>query len=144
MPHFYLGGKNTPIYYASEHETLEFANAVREAGGGDVIPALLPGSTGNARSCLIANSLNFECSIGPADGYARPENGEFLSWTMALSNAEVGEKIAKALRLFGRDPFGTGTEYEIILPKHIGNAAHAFDADFSGGWTSSYRVPRQW
>lgn len=145
MPTFTLLGKYEPIHYASEEEVLEFANAVRKAGGGELLPALLPGDAGRASSCLIANSLNFQCIVGP-EKIADSISGEFPFWVMGLHGpnaTETGKAIAEELCLYGRAPNRDYDCYEIMLPSHIGNAAHAFD-DAKDGWTLKYRKPREW
>lgn len=119
---------------ATEEELLEFANKVREAGGADVIDALLPSTPEDAHSCLIANALNFKCHV---DGWSHPtitpspkyKDGS-SKWAMYfpenMSEADR-RKIIDAVP--GRAVKDTLTGHGIcmLLPKHIGNAAEAFD-----------------
>lgn len=128
MPEFTLENRTEPIKYATEEEVLAFANEVREAGGGDLIDALMPSLAGSSKECLIANALNFECAVYPRPGLVH-ENGEFSRWVMGSDNAiEIAEKLDLDL-----DPFN-----RIKLPRLIGNAAHAFD-EATDGWTLKYR-----
>lgn len=117
---------------ATEAELLEFANKVREAGGANILEALLPSKKGMPSTCLIANALNFSCQV---KGYhdnnrERHEDGSYL-WGMFLppnmTGAE-GRKIADKLDLRYRRH-----KHMIELPIHIGNAAQAFDAGLRFG-----------
>lgn len=102
---------------ATEAELLEFANVVREAGGGEVIPALLPAIPGAPSSCLIARALNFECVV---DGSTHIQG----RWDMFVSSAELAERIAEAIdTVVYEEDEGS----YIILPDYIGKAAEAFD-----------------
>jgi hypothetical protein len=111
---------------ATEEELLEFANKVRKAGGADVIEALLPSLKGAQSKCLIANALNFSCRVHGYDRWSRWEDGsKEYRWCMELPenmDVERAEKIASEV----------GLEYDeeyhcFPLPRHIGNAAYAFD-----------------
>lgn len=127
---------------ATEQELLDFANAIRKAGGANVIEALLPSKTSDPKSCLIANALNFNCyvdSLSLADTklFASGQSRLFASgqsrWFMYLSenmSIERARDIAKAvpgIRLRHIDD-GFGTSLAFSLPEHIGNAAAAFDS----------------
>jgi len=63
---------NTSDYFetdvATAEELLTFANVIRKAGGADVLDALLPSVPSSANQCLIANALNFGCSVAPLRG----------------------------------------------------------------------------
>lgn len=104
---------------ASFDEVLEFANAVREAGGANPIDALMPSEPQNSERCLIARNLNFSCEVDCNDG----------AWTMAVADHEIRDRIASTL---GLDLVGVNDgEYDdyrdIELPTAIGNVAHDFD-----------------
>lgn len=106
---------------ATEEELLEFANKVREAGGGDIIPALLPSYLGDADACLIARALNFQCSV---DGIYDSEE----DWAMDVHDVELAIELdarIPELELL-LDKYGNRTP-RLKLPEHIGNAAAAFD-----------------
>lgn len=114
---------------ATEEELLAFANKVREAGGANVLEALLPSKPGNPNTCLIANALNFSCSICPMDEHfdTYPHEGR---WQMVLPENTDHDQIAKLHEVIGGDLIGSGTAYDrfaITLPREIGNAANAFD-----------------
>lgn len=125
---------------ASNDEILEFCNKVREAGGGKPLDALLPGIPEDSQSCLIANNLNFECTVGgPAGEAVTPEDQRILNraaayagWFMSVSDKEVRDKIAESLGLEKVDthePYEEGDDmwYSVLLPKKIGNVAANFD-----------------
>lgn len=120
-PQFYDGLGNI-ITYATEEEVIEFANKIRKAGGANILDTLMPSQVSNTRHCLIANALNFSCRVITV---YKLEGGQF-KWNMILpSNLELSidcERIGNA----------------IVLPQHIGNAAHAFDCA-TDGWTIKYR-----
>jgi hypothetical protein len=127
--------------YATEEEVLAFANKVRKAGGANVLEALMPSVPGNANSCLIARALNFECSIRPFYG-SPTSTGEYAYWYMEFPPRTSLEQAAKIADAVGCEcvsvpvPFIDSTLYRIILPRHIGNAAHAFDE--RTGWPQKY------
>jgi hypothetical protein len=116
---------------ATEKELLDFANAVRKAGGANVLEALLPSRVGNSEKCLIATALNFGCSIDAAgDGYS---DGVW-KWHMEFPDNMTNERIKEIVEQvpgarLARSPFAEKGEqrYAMLLPKHIGNAARAFD-----------------
>lgn len=131
---------------ATETETLEFCNRVREAGGGDVLQELLPSTPQEQNACLIANGLNFDCAVAPFErGPDRREelereNGlEHEPWVMKVINGEdgLGDRIALELNLVvagvtEEDSWNEWEEpekeIEILLPERIANVARAFDA----------------
>jgi len=100
---------------ASISEVIDFANKVRKAGGGNIIDSLMPSTPEQSDSCLIANALNFDCTIEP--------NSDD-TWSMIIDDVDTGEKIAEKL---GLDYNHHGDSIEIILPKKIGLVAKAFD-----------------
>lgn len=138
--------------YATEAELLEFANAVRQAGGANIIEALLPGEPQVAKACLIANALNFSCGVSP-NGRTN-EHGEAV-WVMRMPaniSFKRTQEIAKALGLqaeqyLPRDSMwragrrAPSRRSRIILPRLIGNTAAAFDAYWHKGWVAKYRKP---
>lgn len=104
---------------ATEQELLDFANMIRKAGGTDILPALLPSIRSAPNECLIANALNFDCSVD--------SNGK--NWYMCVSE-DIGRQIADNTDL--RVLFEHSWELDaaaafVQLPEHIGNAAYAFD-----------------
>lgn len=137
----FISDKGNRIYYASEAELLDFANKVREAGGADVLDAFMPSTPKEPGHCLIANALNFGCKVvalfAPTDlALTMPwqNDEEEFQWVMDLPN-NITEAQVKALLK------ATGCEYlklkrQLKLPRHIGNAARAFDR--GEGWTRKY------
>lgn len=135
MPNpIYLPDEGVTVQVATEQELLDFANVVRESGGADPIPALLPSYPQNPHACLIANALNFGCSVLPSRTVdsTDAETGEDIAiegWSMQVDSDELAEAIAVAI--------GTKSDgLYVHLPEHIGNAAAAFDmgvafADFN-------------
>lgn len=130
---------------ATEQELLDFANKIRKAGGADILDALLPSIPTDPESCLIARALNFRSSVGPARfGYFKDGSDLWVMWPQqgdtTASNA-LARKLAKKLRMRVHvqtgDPCPLSVEdhaSEIVglrLPKHIGNAAWAFDGDLA-------------
>ncbi len=97
-------------------EVLDFANAVRKAGGGNPLDALMPAVPEDPTQCLIARNLNFNCEVNGAPGsFAKG------AWAMSVDDPEVAAKIAQALDL-------KGGEYHVVLPAAIGQVAADFDA----------------
>jgi hypothetical protein len=112
---------------ATEAELLQFCNKVREVGGAELLPALLPSEPGNASQCLIARALNFDCSVdctGPSFedsfGAVRPR------WQMQVDSRERYDAIEGFVGLGGVADDGY-FEYRVNLPEEIGNAALLFD-----------------
>lgn len=111
---------------ATEEELLRFANVVRQAGGANPIEALLPSRPEKPSECLIANALNFSCSVNRgALGY-HDDSYEFV-WYMEFPynmDEDRIREIAKGAHCRVRRP---GSQLVMQLPRHIGNAAWAFD-----------------
>ena len=115
---------------ATEEELLEFVNKARAAGGADILEALLPSKPEIASQCLIANGLNFGCTVSPINRPADLENDDEYRfvWGMTLPpniSEDQIDSIAEALGL-GRASRPSGRTLG-PLPAHIGNAADAFD-----------------
>lgn len=114
---------------ASLEELLEFANAVREAGGGNPLDALMPAVPGNPNQCLIAKNLNFNCEV---DGLKRTDrerleeagHTDFGSWAMRLEDKDIRDRIAQRLNLISLD---NEDGYLIVLPSEIGQVAEDYD-----------------
>ena len=122
--------RHTEATVATEQELLDFCNRVREAGGANILEELLPSIPGLGRECLIANALNFGCRVWPV---RRRPDGLFSEWQMQLPEnitSEQAEAIAEAVGspvVWPKpDQWGQEPPY-VVLPEHIGNAAHAFD-----------------
>lgn len=133
---------------ATEQELLDFANAIRKAGGGDVIPALLPAIPSQPNACLIARALNFGCEVNgsfhKADGREIPgyKDGNGQPWHMYFGDGGVDQEATlsdAAIKQIAREVSGVRAVYvkhadtdepvwALQLPRHIGNAAGAFDA----------------
>lgn len=117
--------------FATKAEVLEFANAVRKAGGGDVIDALFPSTPDDGTACLIANALNFECEVRGngwrRGGYESIDQVSSDIWFMHVPNGEVALAIGRKLGLEVIVPPHDSQPYKVVLPEHIGNAAAAFD-----------------
>jgi hypothetical protein len=115
--HMVLRHSDGPVPVNTPAEILEICNRVREAGGGELLEALMPGHTLSQDSCLIARNLNFSCRV------INTMNG----WVMAVPvcDQDLAERIAGALgsEQFAKTFFG----YAIVLPEALGNAAAAFD-----------------
>jgi hypothetical protein len=153
MPELVEFGGYAPRPVATEAELLEFVNKARQAGGANVLEALLPSVPENAKSCLIARGLNFSCSVS-VDLYWDDD----WRWGMMLPDNmpfEQAKAVADALEapLVGyryregydgeymkatAETWNDMSERGIVLPQHIGNAADAFDAhlrfqEYAGG-----------
>lgn len=136
---WFIGEAGVRIEYATEDELLDFANKIRAAGGANALDALLPSDPQKPDSCLIATSLNFGCHVVASGevfgGSLDVEGRDEYAWAMRLPSCfsvEESETLASAV----------GCEYDsfyrkLILPRHIGNAARAFD--LGKGWTRKYR-----
>ena len=136
QPEFCIFDGDEPlrIPYATEEEVLDFANRVREAGGANALEALLPSEPGNPESCLIANALNFGCSVD-AVGASEEHDGE-SEWVMFLPANMPDEAREKIAATTGCTLDGNGN---LELPRLIGNAAHAFDWHYRhSGWVNWY------
>lgn len=113
---------------ATLEETHAFANAVREAGGGNPLDALMPAVPEDSTQCLIAKNLNFNCAVQPSG----KTSDNF--WVMVVYDKEVRDRIASALGLRKiNDPIALQQEdvevpvYGVRLPQEIANVAMAFD-----------------
>jgi hypothetical protein len=123
---------------ATFEELLEFANKVREAGGGNPLDALMPAVPEDPQQCLIAKNLNFNCHVMPldVDGNA--------PWCMILLNKDLRDRIADAMGLERTTqkvmPMSVGISiyvaalqpdrievYAVVLPDRIGQVASDFD-----------------
>lgn len=124
------------IERASFEELLDFANKVREAGGGNPLGALMPAVPEDESQCLIARNLNFNCAVGGLSGMKDAETGETIDgspWTMILDEDEaLARKISEALGLRlvsavirGSDP--AVIQWGVVLPPEIGQVAADFD-----------------
>ncbi len=112
---------------ATLEELKDFANKVREAGGGNPLDALMPAVPQNATQCLIARNLNFNCTV------TKPEMDG--PWEMFVEDKKVAQKIGAAVWGFyaedkveyHRAQFDTPECWSIDLPAEIGQVAADFD-----------------
>jgi hypothetical protein len=105
---------------ATLEETLAFANAVREAGGGNPLDALMPAVPEDASQCLIAKNLNFNCQVDTWGG----------DWVMHLKDEALRDRIAEKLGLSIDNIVETEhyqADYMVVLPPEIGKVAEDFD-----------------
>lgn len=115
---------------ATFDELLEFANKVREAGGGNPLDALMPAVPEDPSQCLIAKNLNFNCQVDGGPGaWANVIEGEATSgdWYMS-TDKDVRDRIAEALNLpkvTWKDP--SIVYYAVQLPDAIAQIAADFD-----------------
>lgn len=119
---------------ATLDEVLDFANAVREAGGGNPLDALMPAIPQDSSQCLIARNLNFNCSVAATN--ARTTNPviegavpEEETWVMEVNSKDIRDRIAESLdleKLTTRRPSGMNQHF-VILPVRIAAVAIAFD-----------------
>jgi hypothetical protein len=117
---------------ATQDEILAFCNKVREAGGGEILEALLPGWQSRNQACLIARNLNFECYVeglkGAYGGSVGLDEGG-CKWVMYTDEHEIIRTIARRMDLpiveHHRRP--DRPVPAMLLPQRIGNAAEAFD-----------------
>lgn len=112
---------------ATLEELKEFANAVREAGGGNPIDALMPAVPEDSSQCLIARNLNFNCVVEPAYRLGLGDK-----WIMAVDSREVRNKIAEKLRLrrlnlISNSSWEEVPRYAVVLPNPIAQVARDFD-----------------
>lgn len=130
------------LSFASKEELLAYANRIRQAGGADALDALLPAKAGDAKRCLIARALNFGCTVGALTDEEYTD-GSYV-WYMETPDADTTRRLACAMRARtlwitdldhkvsdeypsrGPSP-ARGDRLVMLLPKRIGNAAHAFD-----------------
>lgn len=121
---------------ATFEETLDFANAVRKAGGGNPIDALMPSEPQDSQTCLIARNLNFSCEIDGLDAEFVDEHGE-NRWQMRVEDPDVLKRISAALDLpllvyDDEEFYATGEPFALVLPRAIGNVARDFDRWMDG------------
>lgn len=120
-----------PVPVATQAELLEFANKLRVAGDADPLGALLPSNPGDSETCLIANACNFSSRVIPVgDEDSNGETDWFLVFPTNMSLARR-RKVASAVNIKLKDKVVDFDEDEhnhvLPLPRHIGNAAQAFD-----------------
>lgn len=136
MPTFTYHGSTIP--YASEQEVLNFANAVRQGGGGEVIQELFPGTPEEPKACLIANALNFSTKVEEITGYEAPVPKDEMIWGMVFPSRTRKAEAQKIADAVGCPVRKEGSCWAIVLPRLIGNTAHAFD-NAKRGWVTKYR-----
>lgn len=120
---------------ATLEELQEFANKVREAGGGNPLDALMPAVPQDPKQCLIAKNLNFNCTVQPSstnygDDYENPN-----AWLMILEDHGVRDSIADSLGLektdYVRNEWKDGykdvTYPAVKLPAKYARVAQDFD-----------------
>lgn len=107
-------------------ETLEFANQVREAGGGSPLDALMPSVPGDASRCLIARNLNFNSMVDAT--------GPGYTWVMYFEDKATRDVVAEKLGLESYQTTEDDDEcfyelynYGVVLPEEIGQVANDFD-----------------
>lgn len=103
---------------ATLDETLAFANAVREAGGGNPLDALMPAIPQDQHQCLIAKNLNFNCYVTVYD----------KAWGMYVEDKELALRIANNLGLTMDMSRVFDGFFGVYLPPEIGEVASDFDA----------------
>lgn len=104
---------------ATFEETLAFANAVRKAGGGNPLDALMPAVPADASQCLIARNLNFNCRVDCC--------GKDEGWLMYVADPEIAKRIAASLDLEVDADESDESETALLLPPEIGKVAGDFD-----------------
>lgn len=126
---------------ATLEELLEFANRVRQAGGGNPLDALMPAVPVDSKQCLIAKNLNFNCEVRGlpcVDFDGVPTEPYCGAWAMHFQDRELRDRIAEALELPVANSYSMGEEcswgyrrryraYAMILPNEIGQVASDFD-----------------
>jgi hypothetical protein len=106
---------------ASFEELMEFANKVRNAGGGNPLDALMPAVPQDPNQCLIAKNLNFNCQVNGSDAYPG-------DWCMWVDDRATRDKIAATLNLPTEDRSARNdTSFGVRLPADIGQVATDFD-----------------
>lgn len=119
---------------ATEQELLDFCNKGREAGGANILEALLLSDVGNATTCLIANALNFGCHIVPSGASSADDDARY-DWYMNLPRFADHERIQAIAAALDVPVYRPQTRYQEArlgpLPAHIGNAADAFDEELA-------------
>lgn len=131
-------GKRPRTYYCDEQELLDIANQIRRAGGADALDAFFPSNQGDEKTCLIATSLNFGCTVcNWPTGCPKSfwPSGD-LKWVMVVDTVRQAKALAKTM---GWDIVDIpGYRNHIILPEKVGNTAAAFDE--GKGWTKKYVI----
>lgn len=130
------------LEYLSEQELIDLANRVRNAANGDPIDSLQPSRCGKPKECLIATALNFQSSIWPKTHI--PWNEQEVSgardiWAMSVDDEDTAKAIAAVLKTDYEYVQRNDEEldnYDVRLPKRVGNTAQAFDN--REGWTAKY------
>lgn len=130
---------------ATETELLEFANKMRAAGEGDFLDALMPSVPSDTNQCLIANALNFKCSVFGAPGDQEDSHGDEL-WAMYFPRNMAHARIRKIAEAVGcevaevtdRHDLQAHSRLCVVLPEEIGLVAKAFD--HGHGWPKKYAV----
>jgi hypothetical protein len=119
---------------ATLQELLDFANKVREAGGGNPISALMPAVPEDETQCLIAKNLNFNCvvdgGLSDRDELVEGRKQNVDEWMMTVDDKDVRDRIATALGLDSVDYTewdSDKVQYGIILPPEISQIAVDFD-----------------
>ena len=126
------------VPFAGKEELLAYVNRIREAGGANALEALVPSIPGSQEACLIARALNFGCKVYVAGGGDYKDGSR--RWVMETPDNETTRRLAKGMRertrwldedhelVVHRKPYPeSGDRLVMVLPKRIGNAAHAFD-----------------
>lgn len=119
---------------ATLEELLEFANKVREAGGGNPLDALMPAVPADASQCLIAKNLNFNCEVDKlfnddwtmnfhSDRATRDAVAEGLGLE-SRTTPDLPENMSPAQREQYEDE---DFSYYVMLPDEIGQVAEEFD-----------------
>jgi hypothetical protein len=101
---------------ASFEELMEFANRIREAGGGNPLDALMPAIPQDSSQCLIARNLNFNCEVNGSD--VQPGH-----WCMWVDDRATRDKIAATLNL----PTEDRSARKAMLPYIEASELEAFD-----------------
>ena len=127
MPRYVKYENGEPLKIATEAELLEFCNSVRVAGGAGILEALLPSVKSDAKACLIARGVNFDCDVaGPEDEAWLDVAGGWPVWVMRVHYGNWEESQGKAKEIATKLELRRAAN-EIELPEIIGNSATAFD-----------------
>lgn len=121
------------ITYATEEDTLAFANKVREAGGGDFLKALLPSVPEDSQACILARAFNFDCVVDFPSG----------EWVVSFKDQELANKIARSIGKKVKYREHEDHKYSVKLPARIGAVADVFDSleeciDGKDHWPKKY------
>jgi len=119
------------IERASNERLLEFANAVREAGGANPLDALMPAVPQDGYGCLVAQAMNFNCCVGGSSDKGIEEADSNRSWSMFIEDrdaVQIAERIqAKTGLAWLPGHEDEDYEAEILLPPDIRQVAEDFD-----------------